>query len=367
MKKLFLILSLFASLSLEAQFVTTFAKNASDSQEDGVFYYLPRNVIRLEFTVDETDYYLGPYAEFATKMLGINDYVKENKTEFDIKNIDIQLINEADPNAVYCVSSDEKSKEPLPSIILDYDGLILAFGYDSIPLRMKTSRNTFTDNDLGNSKRQDVSFIEILENEIERDDDDEEGKAPKAITKEDKAKLALEKISKIRASYVELVSGYQEVSYGNTLPYMVDNMQNIENEYVSLFKGKIVKNTYKKVIYFAPEENQANASVSIAKLSNSDGIVEIGGRGETIKIQFESKNSLANVNKMNDDVKNASQTNKLFYRIPAESDVKVIVGNKILAEKQLTISQFGTVKTLSVKNSKILFNPNTGQIISVVH
>ena len=70
---------------------------------------------------------------------------------------------------------------------------------------------------------------------------------------------------------------------------------------------------------------------------------------------------------MNDDAKNASQTNKLFYRIPAESDVKVIVGNKILAEKQLTISQFGTVKTLSVKNSKILFNPNTGQIISVVH
>ena len=91
MKKLFLILSLFASLSLEAQFVTTFAKNASDSQEDGVFYYLPRNVIRLEFTVDETDYYLGPYAEFATKMLGINDYVKENKTEFDIKNIDNRL------------------------------------------------------------------------------------------------------------------------------------------------------------------------------------------------------------------------------------------------------------------------------------
>ena len=56
MKKLLLILVLLASVRLEAQFVTTFAKNATESQMEGVLYYLPRNVIRLEFTIEEIDY-----------------------------------------------------------------------------------------------------------------------------------------------------------------------------------------------------------------------------------------------------------------------------------------------------------------------
>ncbi|MBO2523236.1 MAG: hypothetical protein CW336_05170 [Bacteroidetes bacterium] len=355
MKKLLLILSLFASLSLEAQFVTTFAKNTSETQEDGVFYYLPRNVIRLEFTIEETDYYIGPYAEFATKLLGTTDYIKENKSVFNIQAVDIQAVNDIDPNAVYCISPDEKSKEPLPNIILNNDGIILALGHDNVNPIDVVTRNSFNDNYL-DAEKKEISFVEILDNEVELDDDDdeEEGSSHKKITKEDKAKAALEKISKIREAYSDLVSGVQEVAYGNTLPYMIDNVKSLENEYVSLFKGKTVKSTYKKVIYYVPEEN-------------TDGIVEVGGKGEAIKIQFDSRNSLANINPMSDDANKTGQINKIFYRIPAVTDVKILVGNKVFAEKSLTISQFGIIKTMSAKNNKILFNPNTGQIISVSH
>ena len=42
MKRILLILILaISSLNLEAQFVTTHAKNIAESQEDGIFYYLP--------------------------------------------------------------------------------------------------------------------------------------------------------------------------------------------------------------------------------------------------------------------------------------------------------------------------------------
>lgn len=368
MKKLFLILSLLASLSLEAQFTTTFAKNAPEAQEDGIFYYLPRNVIRLEFMVEETEYYIGPYAEFASKLMGTSDYIKENKKEYSIKSVDLQLVNEIDPNAAYFISFDEKSKEPLLNIILDDDGLILSIGYEHEPVKPRVMRTSFMDNALNLNENQEVSFIEILDNEIELEDDDdeEEGRTSKKITKEDKAKYALEKIKNARNAYMDLVTGDQDVSGDNSLPFMLDNLKSIENEYVSLFKGKIVKNTYYKVYYFAPEENQVNASVSIAKLSSTDGIVELGGKGDIIKIQFESKNSLANINPLSDDTKNASLVNRIFYRIPAESDVKVLVGNNVMAEKQLTISQFGIIRTMSIKNNKVLFDPNTGQIISVI-
>ena len=366
MKKLFLILSLIASLSLEAQFVTTFAKNVPETQEDGIFYYLPRNIIRLEFLVEETDYYIGPYAEFASKLMGITDYIKENKKEYSIKSVDIQLVNEIDPNAAYFIAFDEKSKEPLLNVILDDDGLILSIGYEHEPVKPRTLRTSFLDNGLNLNINQEVSFVEILDSEIELEDDEEEGKAPQKITKEDKAKYALEKINRAKNAYMDLITGDQEVSAGNALQYMAENLQSIENEYVGLFKGKVVKNTYYKVFYITPEENQVNASASIAKLSKTDGIIELGGKGDLIKIQFESKNSLANIKQLSDETKNASLANKIFYRMPAESDVKVLVGNKVLAEKQLTISQFGIIRTMSVKNNKILFDPNTGQIISVI-
>ena len=366
MKKLFLILSLIASLSLEAQFVTTLAKNVPETQEDGMYYYLPRNVIRLEFTVEETDYYIGPYAEFASKLMGISDYIKENKTEFNVKSVDIQVISELDPNAAYCMSLDEKSKEPLPNIILNNDGVILALGYENISTELMNCGNTFIDNDLHKDKPV-ISFVDIFDSDFESDDDEEEGSANKKITKEDRAKLALEKLARVRNAYLDLMSGEQEVANGNSLPIMVENIKSIENEYVSLFKGKTVKNTYKKVIYFKPEENQVNATVSIAKLSNTDGIVDNAGKGETIKIQFESKNMQTNINKLSDEVLTASQTNKIFYRIPAKSNVKVIIGNKILTEQMLTISQFGVIRTMSVKNNRVLFDHNTGQIISVIH
>ncbi len=364
MKKLLLILSLFTSLSLEAQFVTTFAKNVSDTQEDGVLYYLPRNVIRLEFIIEETDFYIGPYAEFATKLLGTTDYIKENKTEFNIQSVDIQTVTDIDPGAVYYISSDEKSKEPLPNITLNEDGIMLAIGYDRVPSEMIFNHNTFVDNNLTN--KQEVSFIEIFDNEVELDyDDDEEGRAHKKITKEDRAKTALDKISKIREAYLDVVSGVLEISYGNSLPYMVENLSGIENEYLSLFKGKTIKHTYKKVVYYAPEDNQINASVSIAKLSKTDGIVDVGGKGEAIKIQFESGNSLDNINPTSAENLKTAQVNKVFYRIPAVSDVKILIGNKIIAEKSMVISQFGCIKTISAKNNKVLFNPNTGQIISL--
>lgn len=374
MKKVFLILALFASLGLDAQFVITSSNNVTEDQDGGIFYYLPRNIIKLEFTVEETTYHIGPYAEFADKLMGLTDYIKENKTVYSIKDVDIQIANEADPNAVYCISADDRSKDPMPSVILDENGVILAVGYDSVPSDIQAKTNRFIYSELTQTSKPEVTFIGFLDNEIELeeaedpDDDGEEGgkKSSKGVTKEDRAKAIVDKISKIRTAYFELVSGFQEVAYGTSTAYMAENMQNLENEYISLFKGKITTSTYKKTVYYTPEANNANNTVTVAKLSATEGLVDANGKGDAIKMQFESINSLQNVNPMIDKGKKTSLNNKLYYRMPAKSNVKVVFSNNVIAEKQLTISQFGKVRLLSVKNNKVLFNPNTGQIITLI-
>ena len=355
MKKLFLIFALFASLSLDAQYVTTLAKNAQ-TQNDGIFYYLPRNVIKLELTVEETNYCIGPYAEFASQLLGATDYIKENKSEMIVKSVDIQLGSDIDPNALFFVEFDEKNKEPIPSFIIDSDGIIRAVGYENEPSDI--TRNIFDYNDAEYKESTPVKFIEILDIQEDEDDDEdeEEGRsAPKKMTKEDKAKVALENIDKIRAAYFDLVSGVQEVAFGNTITYMIDEMKNLEYEYVSLFKGKAVKNTYKVCFYVTPEKNQANNSVWVGKLDN----------GDTVKLEFDTKNTSANIDALDNEVLSNGQTNKLFYRIPALTNVKVTIGNQTMVSKTMNINQFGEFRLISTKNNRILFNPNTGQVVSV--
>ena len=363
MKKVFLILALFASFCLDAQYVTNLAKNASP-QSEGVFYYLPRNVIRIELTVEETNYYIGPYAEFASQMLGTTDYIRENKTDLDVKNIDIQLGSEPDPNAVFFVEFDDKGKEPIPNFIMDYDGILNAVGYDSIPLNLINHRKSYDYNESEYKESNTMSFIEILdiqedEDDDELGDDEEEGnktkKAPKTMTKEDKANVALEKIDKIRTAYFELVSGFQEVAYGNTITYMIDNLKSLENEYVSLFKGKVVKNTYKICFYVTPDKSQANSGVWVGKLDN----------GETLKLQFDTKNTTTNLASLSDEVINSGHNNKVFYRMPAQTNCKIMLGSQTIASTSMIISQFGEMRLISTKNNKILFNPNTGQVVTI--
>ena len=146
---------------------------------------------------------------------------------------------------------------------------------------------------------------------------------------------------------------------------MAESLKNLENEYISLFKGKVVKHIYKKVFYLTPEKDQANGTVTIAKLSNTDGLVDANSKGgETVKVQFDTKNALSNVFPLGDDTKNSAQTNKVFYRLPVSTNMKVIYDNKVLVEKRLNISQFGEIQIAPAKGSKMLFNPNTGQIIT---
>ena len=78
MKKLILALFLVASLNLDAQYLTNFAKNVNTKDVDGFYYYLPRNIIRLDFVIEKEELFKGKYCAFAKEMLNTDNYIKEN-------------------------------------------------------------------------------------------------------------------------------------------------------------------------------------------------------------------------------------------------------------------------------------------------
>ena len=357
MKKLLLLLFTVITLSSNAQYITNFAKNVNNKETDGFYYHLPRNIIKVDFVIEKTQDTKGKYSSYAKELLNTDNYIKENKTTYSIKNININTLTEADPNMVFFISTvvDEKAKETVGiNLELNTEGIIQSFGKSNDCV--KEEDNEFQANILPYIEpSSDFYYIPII------DDDDEEESSK--MTEEEIAQSIIEEIKKLRIAYFDLITGYQEVNYGNTINYMVERIKELENEYLSMFLGKTISQTYTQTFYITPED--VKNVITIAKFSDTEGFNS--KVGDQVKINFTDLSASSHVNKLSkDDIENVTYNNKLFYRNSANVTMHISLGDKKLSENRLIISQFGNVSLIPINKMKLTFDTNSGQILSII-
>lgn len=362
MKKLLLILFVIASLNLDAQYLTNHAKNVDTKNVDGFYYHLPRNIIRLDFVIEKEQSFKGKYSSFAKEMLNTDNYIKENNTSYRIKSVSVNTLTEADPNYVFFISaSDEKTKDNINiSLELTSEGIIQSFGYKDLTVE---NRDNVSYEDVldYNEKSTEYNYISISDEEDD-DEEDDEGATIK-VTERDIANSIIEEIKKIRVAYFDLITGYQEVNYGTTINYMIEELKNLENELLSMFLGTTNVHTYTRTFYVIPEEGKN--SIVLGKFNATEGFNNKAG--EIVKINFTDSSIGANVNKLTkDDIENTTYTNKLFYRNPADVTMQVMLGENKISENRLTINQLGNVILVPINKIKLVFDTCTGQILSII-
>ena len=339
MKRLFLILFVVVSLNLDAQYVTNFAKNVNTKEVDGFYYHLPRNIVRLDFIVEKQQDLKGKYNSFAKEMLGTDNYIKENKTSYKIKGVNVSTLTEADPDYVFFISVDEKNKENLNfNIELTSDGIIHSFGY-KITDSENSQNVSFNEDVCVEETLSEYNYISIRDDEEDSDDLITDMK----VSEKEIAASIIEEIKNIRLAYFDLITGYQEVNYGSTINYMADELKKLENEYISLFLGKTHTTTFTETFYIIPEEGKN--VVSLSRFSLSDGFNS--KTGDNVKINFVDTSIGSNVNKLSkDDIENSTYSNKLFYRNPANVTMQIVLGDDKIFENRLKINQFVPFKVL---------------------
>ena len=357
MKKLLLILFVIVSLNLDAQYVTNYAKNVKQTEVDGVFYYLPRNIVRVDFVVEKNQSYKGKYSSFAKEMLNTDTYIKENKTTYSITKVNVSTLTEADPNMVFHIATDDKAKElPKYELAFNNEGIIKSFGYQSIE---NDTSNTNQDMETVLDYNQPTEFRYIP---IEEDDTDDEEVKTK-LTDKEVALTIVEEIKKVRVAYFDLITGYQEDNYGKTINYMLDELKNLENEYLSMFVGKTTTETLTKTFYVIPEEGKT--SIVLSKFSDTEGFN--AKTGESVKINFTDNSSTSAINELTiDEIENTTYNNKLFYRNPANVTMQVLCGDDVVLENRLKISQLGNVILVPINKMRLTFDTNTGQLLSII-
>lgn len=357
--------------------------NSSITSKEGVFYSLPRTVIRIDVEIDRIENYKGPYSEYALKYLGLKNVVLANSVEYKIMGMKVTTSQQPDPDQYYFLELPSKLSRNQQAGLLSFteSGLILG----SIPQKVDTltkEEKIINKEEPGLATEKDifpeifkysadVNFFEKVDTIIRKVNIDtmtlERQYLKRTIVEkspEQKAKEASDYIEKIKDNRFNLISGFQEVSYNKeTLEYMDLQLKQMEEEYMKLFTGISIHKKLTFSFYYTPSPNQVNAEVPIFKYMKSKGMMELdepGGRIVTIKVQRSGTTSL-----VSNYLKRKNDNNKVhgfYYRIPELARVTVRVDDSMTQETQCLVSQLGIVSFLPTNKWKVQFYKETGGI-----
>ncbi len=357
--------------------------NAVPLSREGIIYSLPRTVVRIEVTIERTENYKGPYADFANRYLGLKNVIASNSIDYRISGINISTYPEPDPEQYYFIEFGEKSSREAGDDMLALSSTGVFLGVlpeigDSAEalLRMTKSEESLADPDkdaFGELFRYsaDMSVFEKIDTIIRKINIDTmtiERQVLKRTmvekTPEQKAREAADFISKIKENRFNLISGFQEVSYNKeTLEYMDVQLKSMEKEYLKLFTGISVRKVLHYTYKYIPTSNQINTEIPVFKFSRSRGIVgldDASGKVITIRVQ-----RVGNTNKVAGYLNKVIKEPKVrgfYYRIPELARITVKVDEDTQEETQCTVSQLGVVSNLPAGRWKVQFYKETGGI-----
>ncbi|MFO7873298.1 MAG: DUF4831 family protein [Bacteroidales bacterium] len=349
----------------------------------GIYYALPRTVIAIEVTVEKTTDKPGPYAEYASRFLGLDDVIHKSAVSYQIHNTDISGYGEPDPDHVYHVTFPEGEERQNLYLTLTEAGLIASvnkqkddsrLGQDIMQIKDRgelgtdTTFNLFINTNLREKIDTIVEEVRLDTITIKRE---KLRKSWVEKSNELRAREVADYIMDLRTKKLDLISGFQEIPYSKeALEYMYSEMDSLEQDYLDLFTGISHTETITYRFIHTPAKNNLISPHILFRFSSEEGVLPADNE-HAAEVTLSYKRS-----HVTDEVAVLpTQTNRgrdqarkgIYYRIPEYADVMVHEGDKKLATTQMLVSQFGRVTNLPPDSLEIEFFPNTGAVKSVGH
>ena len=350
-------------------------------KSNGFYYSLPRNVITIDITVKNTMQIAGPYAEYASKYLGLKNVIRSNQSIFELSDIKINSYSEPDPDHFYFVDLEKykpaKGNEMM--MRLSEAGLIHDIN-DNSEAKVKEEKTAYQEqHEIDYSQTfkyfAESNLVEKIDTIVETIDMDtitiEKTTFKTRLVEKDleqKAKEAAEFIERTRSQHFDIITGAQEVPYSSaTVEYMSSELKRLEEEYMKMFTG-ITFTTYSHYrYYYLPESHVYSASVPLFKFHKKAGIVDKDYKGgEMVYIHVDrSRNTQHLETFVKNNVNQEAKQHGYYYRIPEYAKFSIKQGIELKAEVNILVSQFGIVTSLPPTHNKVQFFPNTGAIRTV--
>ena len=363
--------------------VTHVTSPANSPGTDGIFYIMPRTVLKVDVTVRIDEQLKGPLSEYAEKYFGIDDAIKFDYTTYEIEDVGISTLIEPDPEQVYYIEPVEQTSKELKMLLVQLNNSGYLVSVNNIDLGVVQDEDTeqlvlYEDIDikgrtaefiLNGKIRTKVDTI-IRKVAVDTAMTEKHFYRTRIINKtnEDLATEAMSKIEGIRDARYKLLTGFQETAYSaGTIEYMDGELKDQEMEYIALFRGKSFTGFDQFTFYYAPSANPEKGSVNLFNFSSGTGITAAGSSsGEKVLLNIKSGGVAEVVDGFPIQAKAEGYQPGIFYRIPETCEIILEWDGDEISNGRFVINQFGTVRNLPNKDFKLEFHPETGGVKSIV-
>jgi hypothetical protein len=318
-----------------------------------LYYHLPTTVINIEVTARKVIEKRGPYYRYSERYLNLSDIIAEDKEYWEITGATIYTTGIPDSNRFFSISAEGTPAGA--AVSLTPDGTLLGF---NIPATGSSQKSLPID-----AKNIEESTVEFNFDDIPYTEE-QLIKTSSAATAEEVAA----EIYNIRDSRRRLLEGDiknlppDEGSYQRIL----DGLDRMEKQYLSLFKGKKQINTQKHTFRFVPDAN-ASANQVLFRFSTQKGFTGIDDMaGTPVYIEVLSEEAAKN----NQVQINSKERTGMIYCKPQKATVKIIDRTMLLTQEEMLIGQYGTLHTLPVSlldnpDTIVELDPATGAIVNI--
>ncbi len=312
-----------------------------------VLYALPRTSLVVRVEAVKTVRVPGPFRKYAEKYLGIKPQITESSTVWTLKKADISSYTEPDPANYFTVTANGLLAGN--ALALTRQGLILDLAHmagTETPAFDVTSdepdgKPYFTDLSV---KRNIIEKIDTVYRTVMQDTGFvripvvRTSESPKTL--DDKAEEAANFIIKIRKRRFKLMSGqYDPYPRDEALEFAVKELTRLEHEYLALFLGKEVHQSWYYRFLFTPDD--PSKQQVLFRFRKESGVCQ-DGNCEGMPVYFTWKTA-GNAPQVPSDTVSIADSSRLYYRIPELTDVRLKYNDRVLAQKHILIYQFGPV------------------------
>ncbi len=361
----------FTGLVLQAQISSRKISGAGELGTKGVVYTLPKTVVKVDVWVEKTTYTKGPYASYARDLLGLEDVVKSDGQRYVIRNMQLSYEHVPDEDQMYyAFLGNFSSKSDISkAVMFDENG-----AFAGVSLNPMVQREAMISSPVVKSKTQtqapfkyyaDLNEKEITDTVYVRVDVDtaviQKASLKHTTIQKDMNARALDAAKRymnIHNKRIDLVSGYQEISYdGEAIKLMNQELLKLEDEYLSLFAGSYKVSDEHYTFYCTPRTKQNNTRIPAFYFSESSGPQRQGG-GQAVNIVIKSDDISSHIS----DVSTSGNIEGLVYRVPQSAQVSVEYQGRSYDAKIMPLPQLGVIRTANIEGGGFEIYPSTGGV-----
>jgi hypothetical protein len=339
MKKLVFIFMFLSCIQVFAQ------RLQREIPDNSIVYALPKTSIEISVEVLKDKYIPGPYVRYAEEQLSIENVSAREDISYRIGKISMKPIIEADYEYMYSLPTGEKTVLDASFLTLSSEGLIFSLNepkevfvnytsvmpknYQPYPDRLPSSPLAIQTEFIMERVKTDSGFISIpyQQNIVEKKDI------------QSKAEEAAKFLFNLRQRRFELITGDVDHAFsGSSLKDALNEINRLEEEYLSLFIGKHFVESRVHKFYVSPEKIIDKKSYPVFYFSEADGLLS-----EATRMSTPFTLNIIPLGKINyvEGITSRIKVANIYYRIPEIAEVQLLQGSKEVCSGRMQIYQMG--------------------------